>query len=311
METFLHSVSSVAVILLLTALGYLCSALGTLNAHAKRFISAYLSNVAVPIMSVYGLCSNITRAELLRSGAVLLVPTAASTLLFLLSYIPAKLLKLPRKRFGVFMMMCALSNMMFIGYPICVELFGEASVPYVMLNYFVNICFIQFVGRTLVRWSGGHDDHSAKEAVKNVLTAPPVVGLLLGIALILLDVRLPAILNSAMGYVNDTVTPLSLLLTGRVIHEIGLRRLRPDRDLVTVMLFRFLLAPASVLALCAVLGIAGLPRSVLAVEFAMPAMAMAVAYSTEYGADEQFAASSVALSTLACFVVIPVLMLLL
>ena len=72
-----------------------------------------------------------------------------------------------------------------------------------------------------------------------------------------------------------------------------------------------LLLTALVLAMCALFGVDGLARSVFAVEFAMPCMGMSVAYSTEYGADEQFAAEGVALSTVACFVVIPLLMLLL
>ena len=188
MESFLHSVASVAIVLLLTALGYLCSAMGWMDEHAKKFLSKYLISIAVPVMSIYGLCANLTREELLRSGTLLLVSTLATTLLFLLSYAAARLMKLPRRRFGVFMMSCSLSNMIFIGYPICLELFGEASTPYVMLNYFVNVCFIHLVGRLLVRWSGGYDDRSFKDALVNILTTPPVLGVLAGAALILLGV---------------------------------------------------------------------------------------------------------------------------
>ena len=65
------------------------------------------------------------------------------------------------------------------------------------------------------------------------------------------------------------------------------------------------------LLLCAVFGVAGLARSVLAVEAAMPVVTQTVVAAAAYGADEQFAAQGAALSTLACFVVIPVLMLIL
>ena len=63
--------------------------------------------------------------------------------------------------------------------------------------------------------------------------------------------------------------------------------------------------------LCALLGIGGLVRSVYVVELAMPVMTQTVVAAAEYGADEQLAAQGAAISTLACFVVTPVLMLLL
>ena len=43
----------------------------------------------------------------------------------------------------------------------------------------------------------------------------------------------------------------------------------------------------------------------------MPVMTQTVVAAAEYGADEQLAAQGAAISTLACFVVTPVLMLLL
>ena len=107
------------------------------------------------------------------------------------------------------------------------------------------------------------------------------------------------------------VTPLALLLTGYIIHDIGLKNVRLDRDLGIAMIFRFLLAPALSVALCRAFGVTGLAHDVLIVETAMPVVTQTVVAAAEYGADEEFAAQGAALSTIACFVVIPVLMLIL
>ena len=77
------------------------------------------------------------------------------------------------------------------------------------------------------------------------------------------------------------------------------------------MAFRFLLAPALSVALCRAFGVTGLAHDVLIVETAMPVVTQTVVAAAEYGADEEFAAQGAALSTIACFVVIPVLMLIL
>lgn len=310
MESFLHAVASVTIILLLTATGYFCAAMGWMSPQAKRFISKFTMSVAIPCMCVYGLTNNLTHELLTGSLGFLLVPLLSTVGAFLLSLLVGRLLKLPRKRLGVFMMMCSVSNAIFIGLPMCTELFGEACTPYVMLYYLVNTSFVQLVGLSLVRWSGeggGFD----KRMIKKFLTTPAVIGVLVSFVLVFTGIRLPSLVMSYCKYMNNLVTPLALLLTGYIIYEIGLKNLKLDRDLAIMLLFRFLLVPGVSFALCELFGVAGLGRSVLLVETAMPVVTQTVVAAADYGADEQFAAQGAALSTLACFVVIPVLMLIL
>ncbi len=310
MESFLHAVASVTIILLLTATGYFCAAMGWMSPQAKRFISKFTMSVAIPCMCVYGLTNNLTHELLAGSLGFLLVPLLSTVGAFLLSLLVGRLLKLLRKRLGVFMMMCSVSNAIFIGLPMCTELFGEACTPYVMLYYLVNTSFVQLVGLSLVRWAGeggGFD----KRMIKKFLTTPAVIGVLVSFVLVFTGIRLPSLVMSYCKYMNNLVTPLALLLTGYIIYEIGLKNLKLDRDLAIMLLFRFLLVPGVSFVLCELFGVAGLGRSVLLVETAMPVVTQTVVAAADYGADEQFAAQGAALSTLACFVVIPVLMLIL
>ena len=119
MESFLHAVTSVTIILLLTATGYFCAVRGWMSPQAKRFISRFTMSVAVPCMCVYGLTNNLTHELLAESPGFLLVPFLSTVGAFLLSLLVGMLLKLPRRRLGVFMMMCSVSNAIFIGLPMC------------------------------------------------------------------------------------------------------------------------------------------------------------------------------------------------
>jgi len=311
MGSLLHSLSAVSVILILTACGYVFSSLGWIRPDTKAFFSRYLMRFAVPVMCVYSLRTNLTLDLLRGSGRLLLVPAVTSATLFALSYLVGRLLRLAPKQLCVFMMMSSLSNAVFIGYSMCLELFGKASTPYAMTYYLVNTSFAQFVGVTMIRRSGGYGGHSPREAVLSFLKTPPIIGVLLGILLILIDWTPPSLIMSCARYVNNTVTPLALLLSGHIIREIGWKNLRLDRTLGLCMGFRFLAAPGLCLLMCALLGVGGLGRSVLTVQTAMPVLTHTVVASAEYGGDEQLAAQGVAVTTLACFVVIPVLMLLL
>ena len=86
MATFLHAVSSVTLILLLTASGYLCAAMGWMGQPAKAFISKFLMTLAIPCMCVYGLTNNLTHDLLVGSAGFLLVPLICTSASFLLSW---------------------------------------------------------------------------------------------------------------------------------------------------------------------------------------------------------------------------------
>ncbi len=310
-ETLFRSLNAVGVVLLLTVCGYVLAALGWIPSEVRRFLSRYLMRFAIPVMCVYSLRSNLT-LELLKSFRVmLLVPALCSAVLFVLSDLFGRLLCLSPERRSVFRIMCAVSNAMFIGYSMCMELFGEACVPYVMTYYLVNTSFAQLIGVAGIRRACSREKGSVRETVRLFLGTPSIYGVLAGILLIVTDRTPPPLFMSCARYINNTVTPLALLLAGSIIHGIGLKKLRVDPVQLSVMAFRFLLAPGLCLALCVIFGVTGLARNVLVVQTAMPVLTQAVVASAEYGGDERMAAQGAALTTLACFAVIPALMLLL
>ena len=308
--SLLNSFRAVGVILILTACGYVLSALGWIPPDAKRFLSRYLMRFAVPVMCVYSLRTNLTLELLRGSWVLLLIPLICSFALYALALASGRALRLDAKQNSVFAVMCSVSNAMFIGYSMCMELFGEACVPYVMTYYLVNTAFAQLVGVAGIRRSAEGQGGSLREALLSFFKTPSILGVLCGILLIVTDWTPPALVMSCARYINNTVTPLALITAGNIIHEIGLKNLRLDRVLRLTMVFRFLLAPGIALLLCAAFGVTGLARSVTVVQSAMPVLTQAVVAASEYGGDERLAAQGVAISTIACFVVIPVLMLL-
>ena len=310
MDTFFQTILSVLVILLLTATGYFCGVRQWINEESKRFISRFLMNLAIPCMCIHGLTTNLDRSELRNSLRTLFVPFLCFAANYLLAYVLGRLLQLPRKRLGVFMMMCSMSNSMFVGYAMCTELFGEACVSSVMLYYMVSTCYTQMVGISLVRWSGGMERMSLRVMLK-FLRSPAVLSIFTSIFLIISGIRLPSVLVSYNRYMNGLVSPLALVMMGYTIYRIGLRNIRIDLPIGAVCLFRFCVAPLLFFTVCGVFGIADLTRKVFVVEAAMPVLILSVVSASEYGADEEFAAQGAAITTIACFVVIPVLMLIL
>lgn len=312
MGEFLNAVSAVFVIFSLMAVGFLLGKLKFMTATEKKFVSRYVINIAVPLNTIVGIQKNLKRADMLEMGPLLLVPLLTILICLAVSMLVAKALKLPKRRSGVFVALAFLSNTLFIGLPMAQELFGDVSLPYVMLYYMCSTVFTQTVALMLVEHSG--DAAEQKEKKQNLLvslfTKPPILGIIAAYVLLLVDIRLPRIAMSFMNYVSATVTPLALFYCGFVIYELGKKSLRLERGIPAMLVLRLLFAPLVSILVTRALGITGLPQKVFLIEAALPSVSQITVMAGAYGADEQYAAIGSVLSTLGIFITVPILMVL-
>lgn len=311
MSSFLNSVSAVLVILLLTATGYYCAYRGYLKEEGKMFISKFLLRLCIPFMIIYTFQTSFTVDSLKAAGNGLLACFITCSLNIICSFILMRFMHLPRRQKGVFLMLSAFSNAIFIGYPMCLELFGESCVEHVMVYYMVGTTYTQTLANSVMRYSGSSGDLFSADSVKGLLTTPAIISILIAVALMLLNIRLPELVLTTFKYMSNCVTPLALVLTGYILYSIGLKGLRLDKTIIIALLVRFILSPATALLVCRFLGIDGLLRSVIVVESAMPAPSQTVVFATEYGADDTLAARGCSISTLLSFIEIPLIMLVL
>lgn len=311
MSTFFNSVSSVLVILLLTGAGWFCAWRGYLTESGKNMISKLLLRLCIPCMILSNFQTSFTRESLQDAGRGILTSFVILFILMLLSMLTIWVMRIPRRQAGVFLVLAALSNAMFVGYPMCLELFGEVCVNHVMVFYLADMICVQLFGCCAIRFSGGSDKLISAKMLKKLATTPAIVAISVAFVFLLLDVRLPDFVLSAAKYLSNCVTPLALLVTGYIIYSIGIKRLRFDKTLTVVMLFRFVLSPAVALLICRVFAVEGLLRSVIVVECAMPAPSQTVVFASEFGADDALAARGCSVSTLLSFIEIPLIMLLL
>ncbi|MEA5059107.1 MAG: AEC family transporter [Candidatus Pelethousia sp.] len=312
MQSFFHSVSAVLVILLLTATGYFLGRIGYIRPEHKAMLPKLVVNVALPCMCLSNLTRNFTHASLAEMGYLLLIPLLVQVGGMLISWAAARILRLPHNRQGIFMAMGAFSNSTFIGLPMCVELFGEGAVPYVMCYYLINTILFQTFGIAFIERSGQPEGYkvSPLKRLAGLLKKPPLLSILCALVLIWFEIPLPDILQSYTKYIGDMVSPLALIYTGYIIYEYGLKNLRMERGLLSVLGLRFLVGPALCIPLCALLGAQGLARGVFIVESGLPTMTQTVVLSAMLGADENYAALGAAVSTICCFAVVPVIMML-
>lgn len=294
------------------SVGYFMGWRGWMGPSEKKFLSKYIVNIAVPCTCITGLLTNLSHDMLLQAGIMLISVVVGIVLTMLLAVALAQLLHIPHNRWGVFVVMTGLSNTLFIGLPVCTQLFGDACLPYVMIYYLGNTSFLQSVGIMLIQRSGTAEGTRTTVLgfFKNLLSKPPILAVIFAILMLVLDLQLPSAVMKFAGYIGDTVSPLALIYCGYIIWEVGLKNLRLLPGLPTMLVVRLVVSPVICWGICHLFGISGLALQVFIVESALPVVSQVPVLSGAFGADEQYAATGACLSTLASFISIPILMVL-
>lgn len=313
MAGFLNAVSACLVLLMLMSVGYIMGVLGWMTPAEKKFISKYIVNIAVPCNCIVGLLKNLDRNSLVQAGGMVAAGLLGVGVSMLISVAAALLLRLPRKRWGVFVAMAGLSNTLFIGIPVCTQLFGEESLPFVMLYYLANTSFLQSAGILLVERAGdkGERGGGALAFLRDMFTKPPILSVIASVLLLLFGWELPGPVMRFANYISGSVSPLALIYCGFIVYEVGLKNLKFLQGLPTMLVLRLVLAPVICLACCSFAGMEGLGLQVFVVESALPVVSQVTVMAGAYGADEEYAAVGSCLSILFSFVTIPILMLIL
>jgi len=293
----------------MTAAGYFFGARKWMVAEHKPLLEKFLMYYAIPCMNINVFIRNLSPELLLGSWRILLVSFLGTIVCVIIAVLLVYLLRLPRNRAGVFVGMGSFSNALFVGYPMCRELFGDESVVFVML-YFICVSLLIFIGcYAAFAWFSDRKGKLSGKLIAKVFVNPPVVSGIIGILLVVLDVHLPRLLTGLFEYVSGTVSPLALLYCGFIIYETGIKSIRMDRGMAVMPVMRFVISPLVGAVFCVIFGVHQLASQVIIVEMAMPVITILVVMAKEWEADVQYAATGIVLSTLACFAVIPVLML--
>ena len=136
-----------------------------------------------------------------------------------------------------------------------------------------------------------------------LLITPASIAVVVGLALSLLDLRLPSPVARLANLLGGATVPLVFLALGIRLDWNGLRgRLRP---ILVASVIRPAIVPVVVLVVAAALGLRGVVRDVTVLQAARPSSMMAAVVADRYGCDGPLGTAAVVLTTLLGVVTIP------
>ena len=305
MDVVLHAFNGVATVMIIVAVGFALERKGWITEENTNFISRLVNNVCLPLYMLTTMLARFKHDQLLGMLGGMLVPFITQVLGILASHALAHICRISAERKGIFAVCCSQSNSIFIGLPLCIALFGEESVPYVMLYYMVNTTIFWTYGVQQLASSGGEHVPLCSKATLKKLFSAPLTGFMLGIVMVLCELNLPQPVYNGFRYVGSMTTPLAMLFIGIAMSKTSWEEISIGKDLLMAMVGRFFICPWIVIAMLPFLGLPDLMGKVFVIQAALPAMVNISVVAKGYGADYKYAAMLVAVSSCLAVVIVP------
>ena len=311
MEGVLHGLEGIFEVLFIIAIGVVRSKKGWFGSNMSAVFSKLVMKISLPLYMLCQMEKDFTHDSLIRIAPDLILPFASIFLAYIVGRIAAKGLHIRRERQGVFVTCFFIANTIFIGLPVNLALFGTQSVPSVMLYYMANTTMFWTLGiYHIVNDSQGGKGNMplfSAQTIKKVFS-PPLMGFLIGLALVLANIKLPNFLLTSFQYVGNMATPMSLLVIGIEMAGISLSDIHWDRDVVGALIGRFLVCPACVLALLPFIPVTPMSAQVFTMQASMPAMTQMTVVAKSIGADVRYSTQVTFITVVMGIVVIPLYM---
>jgi hypothetical protein len=204
-------------------------------------------------------------------------------------------LKTGRRVGSAFSLVISMPNAGNYGIPMCTFAFGSDGGAFALLFYVSSSIVVNSVG-TFVASSGGM---GFRQAAANIFRVPSIWGVIIALAMNILNIPLPQPLERSIFLAADATLPVMLSLLGFLLGQMDVRSLDVSWRLVALACVLRLVGGAVIgFILAGLLGFTGVLYAVAVLESAMPTAVMANALSAQFGSDTQFTSAVTLVSTL-------------
>ena len=212
----------------------------------------------------------------------------------------------PRAAIGVLLLSATFGNVTYLGLPVITETLG-ARYGYIAILYdlLATTPILLTIGMLTAARFGSGGAVSLAASLKRVLRLPPLWGVAAGIGAHALPVPPPQVVLDAAQLMGKAVIPVMIFTVGLALDFRDIRRIPVAIPALALKLF---LAPALAWWIAKEAGMGGDVLKGIVIEGAMPVMVLSLIVADEFELDVPLAATCIAVSTVAVFFTLPMMM---
>lgn len=296
LDYFLTVVAQVITLFLLMAVGYVLGRLRRLDSEGCAQLTFLLLYVVMPCV-VLDTMQVSTDTKLLMEMGEALVLTLALFLCFSVMALPLAR-KAPSATRASLQFGAIYGNVGFMGLPLAEAVLGSDSRIYVVVGLVVFNVYSWIHGVLIM---GGKSALSPRKAILN----PGTISLFLGLPFLLLGLRLPGSLSTAVGYIADLNTPLAMIVIGAQMSAVDLPATLRHARLYIVSAVRLVIMPVFTALVLLPFHLTPLLYCTMVILAGTPTAGTTSMFAQRFGQDTGSAAELVSLSTFLSIVTLP------
>lgn len=297
----LYSINAVFPIFILVILGYLLRHFNFITDEFCDVSERVVFKIALPIMLFLDVAGS--SLEVIGDMRLIWFCMITVTASFLLVSLFSQFCIRDRSKRGAFIQGACRSNFAILGVPIAENMFGSIGAQTIAIVMpFVILMFNAYSVVILTLFSDDENTKLDKKRVlgilKNIVTNPLIIGVVLGFIFMLFQWELPVIANKSLNYLSNLCTPLALMslganfkpanLKGRVGYAIG------------SSLCKTVILPVIMVTIAALLGFRDVALGVILILFGAPTAVSSYIMAKKMHNDGELAAQILLLTTLLC-----------
>lgn len=259
--------------------------------------------VTTPLLIFHNMYSNYTPA-LLRTAYILPFVSASTLVLTLLvSMAIFKLLKAPEEKKNVLYAISSFSNTLFLGLPINIALFGDKSIPYVILYDLGHTALFWTLGIWVLSEEKSFDINGFKK-----LLNPSFASLALSFLIVISRIKIPDVILKSAQMIGSVTIPLAIMFIGMNMYII--KKSNIDYFVYLAAIIKLILSPLIAFGIVYFLNLPLDAKKVAALEAAMPTMMTVAIVARQMSEKNSFASAGVFVTNLISLLTIPIFLVL-
>jgi predicted permease len=275
-------------VMITVGVGYLAARLLVFDLKMLARLGLY---VLVPCLTFTAMARTTLAA--VEFGRIVAFTLISVPLLWGLSSVAARLLKLPAAEAGAFHISILFTNAVNFGFPVLLLAYGPAALE----RGIVYAMTAQIVMQSLGVYLAARGRADFKSAMKRTWSMPGLYAMIAGILVKALAIPVPAPLFDPLKLIGDSLVPFLLLVMGMQLAAVNLRGSWKAASVAAVL--RLVVAAGLSFGLARGLGLTGLTRQTMILENSMPSAILGVALVQEFETAPELITKIIFLTTLA------------
>lgn len=276
---------------------------GYISEVQAKGLSIFLTKIAVPcniiVLMQREYSYDISVAFIKTAGVTFLMCIVASVLFFMVG----KCIKLDLRATGLFAAAGSYSNVIFMGQPLILAMYGNEGLIYCVSVMFTCNVYLFLVCSALFAL-GGDQQKPVKQMVKDAFLNLVCLSSAIGFGFFMLSIELPEPIYNALNYGAITTVAISMVYIGSLLAMANIKDVFKDK-IVYVFCFLTLVVMPILAKLIATFFLDGMALSVVIVLMGTPCAAATPSFADVYGNDAKRTSEFVFASTLLSMITLP------